>query len=209
MTMRTLLILLLTTSPVAAECVTAANLTTGITFKRQDGRSGWAQSNGAVVEIDYATDPGNDWGDYREGRLGIYESKWSWYPSDEAVMGLGPGAGYDYKLAGKPPMPSAGMRWQSKVKVTASTDNGGEGGVERQSYTLKVSYTALAAKSVKLSGCTYTILPIEAHFTSDHTDLTRRWLYFPDLGFGLETRVIDHLTGEDRKLGLTTLTAKG
>lgn len=202
--MRALALLLLTASPAAA-CVTAADLADGIAFKRQDGRSGWAQADGAGVSIDYASDPDNDWSDYRKTRLGIYESLWSWSPSDEAVMGQGPGAGYSYKLAGKPPAPAAGMAWASKVKVTETTDDGSENGQQSQSYTLKVSYTAQAAKTVRLSGCSYTILPIEAHFTGDHTDLTRRWVYFPDLGFGLETRVTNHLTGEDRKLGLTAL----
>lgn len=203
--MRALLILLLTASPAAADCVTAADLASGIAFKRQDGRSGWAQADGAVVNIDYASDPRNDWGDSRKARLGIYESLWSWYPSDEAVMGQGPGAGYVYKLAGQPPALTPGMAWASRVKMTETTDNGSEKGRESLSYTLRVSYTSLAVKTAKLSGCTYDVVPVEAHFTGDHTDLTRRWVYFPDLGFGLETRVTNHLTGEDRKLGLTAL----
>ena len=72
-----------------------------------------------------------------------------------------------------------------------------------------VSYSYLAESTATLSGCSYRILPVEATFINAETDLTRRFIYFPDLGFGLETRVIDRKGDASRELGLTSLTPKG
>ncbi len=63
-------------------------------------------------------------------------------------------------------------------------------------------FTYLAAGRGKLSGCTYRILPVEAAITGKDATQTRRWPYFPDLGFGLET------VHDGVKNGLTALVAE-
>lgn len=199
----------LAAAPAGARCVTADDLATGVSFKRQDGRSGLAKQKGGEVDINYATAPKSEWEDHRRGEFGIYENYWFSYPSEELVIGQGPGGTFDYKLQGKPPVPVAGQSWASQVAVTVSTNNGSENGDSEQKFTLDVTYRFLETKQVKLSGCTYTILPVEATFTGEGADFTRRWLYFPDLGFGLETRLTDRNTNVDDKMGLTALTPKG
>jgi len=192
-----------------ADCVTPDDLATGIAFKRQDGRTGLAKSDGTGVTIDYATSQTSDWTDLRKTDRGIYEKTWAYMPSDAMFVGPGPGGGYAYSLQGKPPDPTAGTIWKTRVKVSASNDDGTESGGKTARYSLQATYSYQAVKEAKLSGCTYRVQPVEATFTSPGHHETRRWIYFPDLGFGLETRFTDHTTGEDRKLGLTALTQQG
>ncbi len=192
-----------------ARCVTADDLATGITFKRNDGRPGIAISEGGGVFIDYASPATTDWQDQRSTDRGIYEKNWAWTPSDEMVVGLGPGGGYRFTIKGKPPEPTAGNTWKTSIKVRASFPDGTESGGQVLTYTVQAIYSFQAIKEAKLSGCTYRIQPVEATFTGKTLHQTRRWIYFPDLGFGLETRFTDHSSGEDRQLGLTALKPKG
>lgn len=201
----------LTLLPAAAlaDCVTAADLATGVLFKRQDGRAELASGAGAEVAINYAATSQTAWTDKRTTQRGLYEQSWVWTPTDDYYVGGGPGASYDYRLSGQPPLPVAGQTWQARVSVKTHTDDGTENGARTQRSAMDVTYRFLAETTAKLSGCTYKIMPVEADFTAKNTSFTKRWIYFPDLGFGLETRVSNHLTGEDRKLGLTALTPKG
>ena len=191
---------------VHARCVTAADLASGIAFKRQDGRSGLAQADGKGVTVDYATNATGAWQDLRQTDRGIYEASWAWTPTEEYYVGGGPGGGWQYGLQGEPPEPAPGESWTTSIRVRESHYDGTESGGPVLKYTLKAVYSYQAVKEAKLSGCTYRILPVEATFTGKNTHFTRRWIYFPDLGFGLETRVTDHQGGDDRKLGLTALT---
>ena len=189
-----------------ARCVTAADLASGIAFTRQDGHTGLIKGDGDAVAIDYAANSKTAWTDQRSALMGIYETGWTWVPTDDYYVGGGPGGGYRFKLGGTPPLPAAGTTWTTRIKVQEAHDDGTESGGSVQRYTLKASYSYQPVKDATLSGCSYKIMPVEATFTGSNTDLTRRWIYFPDLGFGLETRVTNHLTGEERKLGLTALT---
>lgn len=203
----TLCFALLLSSPALADCVTKDDLAVGVTFKRQDGRAGEIVSTGGKgYDIKYATEKTSEWQDDRDALMGIYESSWSWYPSDEMIVGSGPGGYYTFKIAGKPPVPEPGTSWKTTVKITDSQDNGSENGAQVTKHSVKAVYSFQPTKEAKLSGCTYTILPVEATFIGEDTHKTRRYIYFPDLGFGLETRFTDHSSGEDRKLGLTAMT---
>lgn len=193
----------------AADCVTADDLATGISFTRQDGRSGLVQSDGKTIVVDYAVNSQTAWHDWRRTVYGVYDIGWGWTPTDDYYVGGGPGGSYDYKFARKPPVPEANDGWTTTVRVTETQDNGTEFGPEKSRYSYDVSYSFQEPKQVKLSGCPYTVLPVEATFTGSHGHYSRRWVYFPDLGFGLETRQTDHRTGETRTLGLTAMTPKG
>ncbi len=192
-----------------ARCVTAEDLATGIAFKRQDGRTGLAVAQDGGVLVDYATNPKGAWQDLRKTDRGIYEATWAWTPTEEYYVGGGPGGGWQYAIQGKPPEPEAGATWKTTVRVTESHYDGTESGGPVLKYLLKAVYSFQDVKEAKLSGCTYRIQPVEATFTGKNTHFTRRWIYFPDLGLGLETRVTDHAGGEDRQLGLTALKPKG
>jgi hypothetical protein len=206
MRLTALFALMLTATPALADCVTKDDLAKGVSFKRQDGRLGVVKSEGKSLAINYAANSQTAWQDERNSLMGIYDTTWAWTPTDEYYVGGGPGGGYSFKFSGKPPVPEAGSSWKSTISVTETQDNGTENGPEEFTYKLKVTYSYQDTKEAKLSGCTYTIQPVEATFTGKNTHLTRRWIYFPDLGFGLETRVTDHQGGDDRKLGLTALT---
>lgn len=206
-----LLALFLALAPGLAEarCVVAADLAKGITFKRQDGRTGLAIAKSGGITVDYATNPKGAWQDLRKTDRGIYEKTWAWTPTEEYYVGGGPGGGWEYNAFGKPPEPMPGGSWKTTVKVKEHHYDGTESGGPVLKYSLKAVYSFQEVKEAKLSGCTYRIQPVEATFTGKNTHVTRRWIYFPDLGFGLETRVTDHSGGEDRKLGLTALQPKG
>jgi len=203
------LLLLALPGSAAARCVTAQDLATGITFKRQDGRSGTAVADGPTIKVNYAAGSKTAWEDDRQTRMGIYELTWSWTPTDEYYVGGGPGGDFSYKLSGKPPLPKPGTSWKTRISVLQTQDIGIESGPIKTRYSYDVIYSFQDTAQAKLSGCSYTILPVEATFTGSGTHFTRRWIYFPDLGFGLETRMTDHTTGQDRKLGLTALQPRG
>jgi len=190
------LVLLALPSLAAARCVTADDLATGITFKRQDGRSGTVVADGRNLEVSYAANSKTAWQDDRRTTMGIYELTWAWTPTDEYYVGGGPGGSYSYKFASKPPVPETRKSWKTKVNVIESQDIGIESGPIRTRYSYDVTYSFQETAQAKLSGCTYTILPVEATFIGKSDHFTRRWIFFPDLGFGLETRFTDHTTGE-------------
>lgn len=192
-----------------AECVTAKDVATGVVFKRQDGRVGLVSGKGADIAVNYAATSKTAWTDQRKTKLGIYELSWGYTPTDDYYVGGGPGGSWTYKLSGKPPVPEAGKSWKTRVSIESHVDDGTENGAKTLRSAVDATYRFLEPSTAKLSGCSYTILPVEADFKSKNTDFTRRWIYFPDLGFGLETRFSNHLNGEDRKLGLTALSPKG
>ena len=192
-----------------ADCVTPKDLTTGIAFTRQDGRNGTVQAEGKGLTIDYAAGTKTAWQDFRRTTMGVYDLTWAWSPTEEYYVGGGPGGSYNFKFSGKPPVPVAGKNWKTTLRVAETQDNGTEYGPQTYRYNYDVTYSFQDTKEVKLSGCPYTVMPVEATFIGKSEHLTRRWIYFPDLGFGLETRVIDHTSGEDRKLGLTAMKPKG
>lgn len=192
-----------------AECVTAESLAGGVTFKREDGHSGLIQTAGKGFAIDYATNSKTAWTDHSETLRGIYETGWQSVPTDEYYVGGGPGGDFSYEFTGKPPVPAAGKRWKTKVSERKSLEAGLESGPEVTRTSYAVTYSFRASKTAQLSGFSYTIQPVEAVFQNNDTHLTRRWIYFPHLGFGLETRVTDHIGGSSRELGLTALTPKG
>jgi len=192
-----------------ARCVTAKDLAAGVAFKRADGRNGLAVAANGGVKVDYAFGAKTAWNDQRQTDRGIYEKTWGYTPTDDYIVGEGPGGGYDYKLKGKPPEPKAGQSWKTAIRVRESHYDGTESGGEVLEYVVQAVYSFQAVKQAKLSGCTYDIQPVEATFTGKGVHQTRRWIYFPQLGFGLETRFTDHGTGEDRQMGLTALKPRG
>ena len=205
MTLRLLCLLFLMPSPGAATCVTAQDLATGIACTRQDGRSGSAVAAGGLIEIDYAVTPDTAWQDFRRTSLGIYEMSWAFSPTDLPIVGGGPGGSYTYRFAGTPPVPTPGTAWTTTVRRVASRDIGVQSGPVVTRHRYKVTYRLLDIAQATVSGCTYTILPVEAVREGGGA---QRWIYFPDLGFGIETSRSDG-TEAARKLGLTALQPQG
>ena len=170
------------------------------------GRLHFRGCGGARLVIGSTSSRAHAWHDQRRTTIGIYDLDWSWTPTDEYYVGGGPGGSYTYRFAGRPPVPTPGTSWKTTVSVKESQDIGIRSGPVVTRYSYDVTYSFQDTAEAKLSGCTYTIQPVEATFTGQNGHYSRRWIYFPDLGFGLETRQIDHRSGQDRKLGLTALT---
>lgn len=191
----------------SARCVTADDLAQGITFKREDGRTGLIQAKDGALVVNYATNPKGAWQDLRVTERGIYEISRASTPTEDYIVGGGPGGYFTYKRSGTPPEPMPGKIWKTKVSQKLATDDGTEFGskVARSSY--QATYSFLPVTEAKLSGCTYRIQPVEVQYKASNTDNMQRFIYFPDLGFGLETRTVNHKNGEDVQLGLTALKA--
>lgn len=183
----------------AAECLNADSIGKGVVFKRDDGRSGRAVAKDGGIFIDYSTNPGT-FTDERQTLFGIYELTTTEYASDEQLIGDGDTV-QTWKFRGKPPQPEAGGAWRSKISAYTISYNSSEVGYQDWKGRLEVAFAFLPAKTVRISGCQYTVIPVEATFTDDDHGFTRRWLYFRDLGFGLETK------RNDDGNGLTALTA--
>lgn len=186
---RALLLTSLLALPAAAECVTVDDLVKGIGFTRQDGHKGRFQTQGGTLLVDYVIDR-DRWTDARVTRLGIYEQHFAPWLSDLIVVGSAPPE-YDWRFAARPPLPKPGKGCSGIVHQTETNLSHGTEMmclVSRNREVIAVQFTYLDEGQGKLSGCTYRTLPVEATFTGRDGAFTRRWIYFLDLGFGLETR---------------------
>lgn len=191
--------LALTPSIAAADCLTADSVTSGVSFTRADGRVGRVVAKDGGIFVDYAAGKGL-WTDERQTLLGIYETRSVTYFSDEALIGSGD-TSQTWDFRGKPPVPQAGESWKTRIKEYSVTSNSSEQGYADWSGKFDAVYSFLPEQEVKLSGCTYRVVPVEATFLGETGGFSQRWLYFPDLGFGLETK----RNGEGN--GLTALRA--
>jgi hypothetical protein len=90
------------------------------------------------------------------------------------------------------------MRWE--MSDFSGTPQGGR---ERMTAV----YAFLEPNEVTLSGCGYQVIPVEVRLTSRERDYTRRYAYFPALGFAIETRVTNNQTGTVDTNGITGLRA--
>jgi hypothetical protein len=184
-------------SPAMAEarCVEAGDLRAGITFKRQDGRLGLVRSgkDRGVVVVDYDSASGVS-RDMRRSLWGVYETR-------TTLQGKGGETVISWKFEPRPQEPQAGGGWAGTVRE--GRRGAGEGSqlpgfgalekdeieaVRKGARILRVSYSFLPERVVKLSGCKYRVVPVEAVFAGAGQGFSRRWVYFTDLGFGLETR---------------------
>ncbi len=173
--------------PAAAAC-SFPDLSKGITFKRQDGSRGLARREGdGTVVIDYVTNRGS-WLDRRRVKNGIFEVARVVEESEEPVVGA---SAPDYKWTYSPKiiLPEDGATWAGRVKeVVEVTISDERGTVERQRTRWDASYRVFDPREVKLSGCSYRALSAEAVWQGERGTISQRWVYFPELGLGLETK---------------------
>ena len=184
----------------AADCLTADSIRSGVSFKRADGRIGRAVARDGGIFVDYAAGKGM-WTDARQTLLGIYELTTTSFYSDEELIGSGE-TRQTWKFRGKPPVPQAGESWKTEISDYTVTDNSSEQGYQDWSGKFDAVFAFLPEMEAKLSGCTYRAIPVEATFLGENGGFTRRWLYFADLGFGLETK------RDGTGIGLTALKAE-
>lgn len=132
-------------------------------------------------------------------------------PADGAVVVGGNDGGVIDEKHGygrNAPLPVAGKSWQGTVKLLRDQDGPSIGPQDQIKARLAAEYRFLAEKMVTLSGCPYRIIPVEMalRVTSEsrataagvplewiadaegQAYLTRRLIYFPDLGFSVITK---------------------
>ena len=185
--------------PALAACA-FPDLSKGISFKRQDGSRGLARREGdGTVVIDYVTNRGS-WLDRRRVRNGIFEAARVVEESEEPVVGA---SAPDYKWTYSPKiiLPEDGATWAGRVKEVVEVTISDEAStVERTRAKWKAQYRCFDPREVKLSGCFLMALSVEASFTGKGGSRSQRWVYFPQLGLGLET------VRNGKENGITALT---
>lgn len=182
-----------------ADCLVQSDILGGVNFERQDGHLGQAVLNSDQLRINYASDAAS-YLDKRNTAIGIYETSWTWLPYEAEATDQR--LEYRYSYSGQPPLPQENITWKSEVTVQETPTLG-----PPKTYVLNATYSFQPLRRANLSDCSYQVIPVEARFSGNGVDYTRRWFYFTELGFGLEVRVTDNLTGASRGLGLTRLTA--
>jgi hypothetical protein len=172
--------------PALAACQ-PANLDKGVAFRRKDGSTGLARREADAVRIDYVTNRGA-WTDIRRVKNGVFEISRTVEESEEPMVGASAPT-FTWTYSPKIITPADGATWSGRVKelveVTISDENAT---VERQRTRWQAIYRCFEPREVTLSGCTYQVLTVEAVFSGERGGYSQRWVYFPALGLGLETR---------------------
>lgn len=187
--------------PAAADCLNKDNLATGIAFIRQDGSTGNVIAKGKDVLVEYVTNR-NGWYDSRTTKAGIFETHFTFWLSDALLVGSVPPV-YDWRFKSALPELAPGMQWETRIRQIETNVGYGTEMVEmvsKRGSDIDAQFVVKPEAEAKLSGCSYRIWPVEASFLGKAGKATRRWIYFPDLGFGLET------VRDTVKNGLTALT---
>lgn len=170
----------------AAQC-RALDLVQGVKFTRQDGSKGraWQESDGRV-RIDYVTNRGAAF-DLRRVKDGVFEVELVVELSEEPVVGASAPT-YRWTFGRSTHVPEPGQGWSGTVRetreVTVSDENAT---VLRQKTRWTATYAFLEEREVKLSGCTYTTIGVEATSVGKGGTHSLRSVYFTDLGLALET----------------------
>ncbi len=98
-----------------------------------------------------------------------------------------------------PPPPVAGGNF-----ATTGVASGNFGGVKK-TWAFTVAYSFDPEKTVTLSGCRYRAIGVNGSFHSSSVDWMGRWVYFPDLAVGIQTKGKDSRTGEAWVNGMIAL----
>jgi hypothetical protein len=172
--------------PTMAACK-PVDLGKGIGFARKDGSKGVAQREGDVVRIDYVTNRGA-WTDIRRAKNGVFEVSRTVEENEEPMVGASAPT-YSWSYSPKIITPTDGATWSGRVKETVEVTISDENAtVERRRTRWQAIYRCFEPRPVSLSGCTYQALTVEAVFSGDNGGYSQRWVYFPEIGLGLETR---------------------
>jgi hypothetical protein len=172
--------------PAHAACK-PVDLARGIAFARKDGSKGVAKAEGDEVRIDYVTNRGA-WTDIRRARNGVFETSRTVEESELPMVGASAPT-YSWTYSPKIITPEDGATWSGRMKETVEVTISDENAtVERKRTRWNAIYRCFEPREVTLSGCTYQALTVEAVFSGERGGWSQRWVYFPELGLGIETR---------------------
>ncbi|MCF1708463.1 hypothetical protein L0V05_06500 [Tabrizicola sp. J26] len=196
--------------PVAAQadCVTLYDMThmPGATLTTQQGSveiGRWGTTDHTMREGKAIyQDKAGKTDHWRVFRGGVFETEEYWNyedPKTGALMLVD----LQRKFSGRLPKIEPGKSWETMATDRISVHNKLTGEDTKTTEKLTVTYSFLPAKQVKISGCSYETIPVEATLAGDQTRLTRRFIYFPALEAGIVTREQDHVKGTEVKNGIT------
>lgn len=97
------------------------------------------------------------------------------------------------------PVPVAGGNF-----ATTGVASGNFGGVKK-TWSFTVAYSFDPEKTVTLNGCRYRAIGVNGNFYSGPVTWSGRWVYFPDLEVGVQTKGKDSRTGESWVNGMVGL----
>lgn len=205
-------VLCVTLAPVAqADCVTADDLATGIAVTVKDKSvQTFRKSGGDVSAALRSVKGGAGFSAVQRLAKGLFvaEDNRTFHeaaPADgvEIVGGNNGGTRNDrYKWSGTK-LPEPGGSVSLKVQITRDEDGPSIGPQPTLRGKASASVTVLAEKTVKISDCEYRIWPVETTLTAAPGDfgdeggtvLTRRQIWFPDLGFAVTTKEVGSMSG--------------
>lgn len=181
--------------PALAGACIVPDLDKGVTFKRKDGSVGIAQrERGGLVRIDYVTNRG-DWTDIRRVRNGVFEVSRIVQENELPIVGAS-APSYTWTHSPKPITLVDGVTWTGKVKELREVTISDEAAtVNSEKRRWQATYTCFEPREVTLSGCRLAALTVEAVFKDGTDTLRQRWVYFPAIDLGLETRRGDKTNG--------------
>jgi hypothetical protein len=191
--LRLILVLALLATPAAADCIPFKAMKKGIEVTLQDG-SRWLARIGArdVVRIDQTNHDGA-FAQFAEGPFGVF-------PTQSSRNSIGSISIIDYAKA--PPQPHSTLNWTANARLTYDSQNGASDVTQK----VKVQATGSNFRTAKVSGCDYQVLNIDLAITTKSGTYTLRHAYFPELRFGIQTRLTS-VTGEETKTGITAMRA--
>lgn len=191
MLLRLALVCLAFTAPAAtADCVSFDSFSKGVHVKLEDG-STWIARRSAheVIRIDQTNHDGA-YAQYAIGPYGVFVT-------EGTRNGIGTISENEYVR--RVPEPSVGMDWTSVVKSTGTSL------ATHSTYPVKrgkVHVTAGDLRVVQLNGCKYRVMGVDIAYSADLGGMVQHFAYFPDLRFGLQTKVT-YKDGSTDSAGIT------
>lgn len=138
-------------------------------------------------------------------------AQWGVYPAfEEQHLSVDPAAGVStpwpakewfkrFRFDSPPPEPVAGGDWTSTGRAELEIDG------QNNIYAVTATYSFDPEKTVSLSGCSYRSIGVNGTFDAGDVKWSARWVYFPDLKVGVQTKANDSRTGENWSNGMIGL----
>lgn len=198
-----LALLLLAAQPVAARCVVAEDLATGIAFKLQDGTNWLARDGGNhMVRLDL-TNPEKGFTEHLEARHGVFLSE-----HRTRVKKTGGRSDFwtltEIKWTKTPPEPTQDSTWTSAYRINETQQVLSSDNWKRKRAAVRF----LPDRTVSLNGCEYEVIAVEMVHSGGMSNYSERWAYFPDLGVGIRTLKRYDTSGREERSGILSMTAK-
>jgi len=206
MVLRFLVVLAFSAAPAFAECLSADDFSGGEVPVALKAGDEWRLTRGE--------DEGQVIAEYRDrygeplrwqfSHLGVYPAH------EQQSLTVDPASGNETPFpqrewaltttySAQPPAPEPGGNWSASGTTRGTLDG------QERAWDFSVTYTFDPVKTVTLSGCRYTAIGVNGTFHSGKDDWTGRWIYFPDLAVGVQTRGMDSRTGENWANGMVGL----